>query len=1015
MLSLFSVLNKELATFGGSSNDIQLKLYSSNDPISNAYLIGQSNKAMYITSLCNLQTYVGIGTSNPQANLHVVGNIYASGSMYIGGDTPAFQTSLQVNPISQTFIVNSSTQKIFTITSTLNGMYQAIASNCAIYQNGIKLGYINSNQNDYTIAYSNTTLISINNSSNVQTTFTISLRNAALYGDVIDATIWPSLYSTQASVQTGVVYQVFCNIVWGLCNNNAILSGSTTSTTNVGIGTTNPQAALHVVGNIYASGSMYIGGDTPSFRTSLQVNPVNQAFIVSSSTQQTFTISSIMNGIYSVNSSNCAIYQNGIKLAYINSNQNDYTVTSSNTAVIVVGNSSNIQTTYSIRLRNAALYGDVVDATIWPSLYTTQASVQTGLVYQVFCNIVWGLCNNNAILTNNVTAVGIGTTNPQATLHVVGNIVATGGMYIGGDTPAFTTSLQVAPINQVYKISSSLQKSFTLSTLMNGIYGATESNCRIYQNGIKLAYINSSLNDYTVATSNTAIIYVNNSSNVTTSYTITLTNAAMYGDIIDITIWPTLFSNQAAINRGVVYQVFCNIVWGQSNNNAILSSPLVNVGIGTTSPQSNLHVVGNTLITGNTITNSLLVTSNVGIGTTSPQSNLDIWGNMSVTIGGQKQFAVSSNQVSIIYDTLTVPYVSSTTLVAANNVGIGTTQPSYSLHTIGNIYASDTIAAANPMMFRNRLYNGGMNIWQRGTTSTATAASKYTTADRWCGALLTTNLSLAQSTTVPAGQGFSYSLQVTTTTTNTASIPLIEQRIESSNILDLVSGTPVTVSFWASQTAGTLMSLQISLYVPTTSGNIFTAQSQTGSTVATPTLTSTLTYYTANFVLTTVGTLTTTLNAGLSLYFATGTTTSATTCTFLITGVQLEKGRTASPFEYRPYGVELQLCQRYYQKSYKYTDTPGTVNSTDGYIATSAVNVDAIAGTRYVVSMRATPSNAIYSTNGTFNTASVFAGGADTAAVTTIFATNVGITYINVTGLTQGNGYRYQYIADAEL
>jgi len=113
MLSLFSVLNKELATFGGSSNDIQLKLYSSNDPISNAYLIGQSNKAMYITSLCNLQTYVGIGTSNPQANLHVVGNIYASGSMYIGGDTPAFQTSLQVNPISQTFIVNSSTQKNF--------------------------------------------------------------------------------------------------------------------------------------------------------------------------------------------------------------------------------------------------------------------------------------------------------------------------------------------------------------------------------------------------------------------------------------------------------------------------------------------------------------------------------------------------------------------------------------------------------------------------------------------------------------------------------------------------------------------------------------------------------------------------------------------------------------------------------------------------------------------------------------------------------------------------------------
>jgi hypothetical protein len=49
--------------------------------------------------------------------------------------------------------------------------------------------------------------------------------------------------------------------------------------------------------------------------------------------------------------------------------------------------------------------------------------------------------------------------------------------------------------------------------------------------------------------------------------------------------------------------------------------------------------------------------------------------------------------------------------------------------------------------------------------------------------------------------------------------------------------------------------------------------------------------------------------------------------TLYITGIQLEKGTIATPFEFRPYAVELELCQRYFEKSYALETKPGTVTT----------------------------------------------------------------------------------------
>ena len=86
--------------------------------------------------------------------------------------------------------------------------------------------------------------------------------------------------------------------------------------------------------------------------------------------------------------------------------------------------------------------------------------------------------------------------------------------------------------------------------------------------------------------------------------------------------------------------------------------------------------------------------------------------------------------------------------------------------------------------------------------------------------------------------------------------------------------------------------------------------------------------------------------------------------TLEITGVQLEVGSQATPFEHRSFGEELQLCQRYYQKSYDYSVTPGTSTST-GSIASTAYSAINYAGfsVQLPVRMRDQPTVTLYSTS----------------------------------------------------
>jgi hypothetical protein len=245
--------------------------------------------------------------------------------------------------------------------------------------------------------------------------------------------------------------------------------------------------------------------------------------------------------------------------------------------------------------------------------------------------------------------------------------------------------------------------------------------------------------------------------------------------------------------------------------------------------------------------------------------------------------------------------------------------------------------AAQYTGFKNRLINGRMSISQRGTSFST--RSGYT-LDRWTVSIPTpTTVATTQSTDAPTG--FTNSLLVTVTTGAALASPnYLVQFIEGNNVADCAFGTAsahtVTISFWVkSSVTGTFGgSLRNYTAAPATSfrGYPFTYTISSANTWEQKSITipgdgvggagqwntGAEGSFSVFFDLGSAS-LTGTANAWASanLIGVTGTQTSLMTGngnTFYLTGVQLEKGSTATSFDYRPYGTELALCQRYYYK-----------------------------------------------------------------------------------------------------
>ena len=245
--------------------------------------------------------------------------------------------------------------------------------------------------------------------------------------------------------------------------------------------------------------------------------------------------------------------------------------------------------------------------------------------------------------------------------------------------------------------------------------------------------------------------------------------------------------------------------------------------------------------------------------------------------------------------------------------------------------------------FRNLIINGDMSIAQRGTSSSSITSGGYYTVDRMEHAINYGTWTLSQSTDVPTGQGFAKSAKwdCTATGTPTAGQELkFRQKIEGQFLQYLKKGTSnaesMTLSFWVKSTkTGTYI---VEMRDDDNNRNI--CQSYTISASNTwekKTLTfdgdTTGAYNNdngqslqctwwlgagTNF---TSGTLATSWESTTNANRAVGQVNLAdsTANEWYITGVQLEVGTSASDFEFLPYDVNLQRCQRYYEQNAGYT------------------------------------------------------------------------------------------------
>ena len=255
--------------------------------------------------------------------------------------------------------------------------------------------------------------------------------------------------------------------------------------------------------------------------------------------------------------------------------------------------------------------------------------------------------------------------------------------------------------------------------------------------------------------------------------------------------------------------------------------------------------------------------------------------------------------------------------------------------------ASNQTTAATGFGFKNRLINGAMQIAQRATSATITAGSTiaagYSTVDRWYVYCTGANVTAAQV----AGTGaVKNNLQITGAASVTA--VGIGQRIEQLNSYDL-AGSTATLSVNISNSL--LTTVTWTAYYATTADTFGTLASPTRTQISTGTftVTSTLTNYSTNISIPAAAT------TGVEIVFTVGAQISGT---WVIGNIQLEKGSTATSFDYRPYGTELALCQRYYEKV-GFGDSNSRYPNIWGYAAGAAGSV--YMSVSFVVAKRVIP------------------------------------------------------------
>jgi hypothetical protein len=351
--------------------------------------------------------------------------------------------------------------------------------------------------------------------------------------------------------------------------------------------------------------------------------------------------------------------------------------------------------------------------------------------------------------------------------------------------------------------------------------------------------------------------------------------------------------------------------------------------------------------------------------------------------------------------------------------------------------------SASTFGFKNRIINGAMVIDQRNAGAEVNPAVNSTYyLDRWqatSGAASKFKIGQNAGAVTPP-TGYKNYLGITSLSAYTVGASegfTIRQSLEGLNVADFAWGTAsaatVTLSFWVRSSLTGTFGGSLRNSAPDRSYP-FTYSISSANTWEQKTIT---------VAGDTTGTWLTTNGIGLTVIFGlgVGSTFSGTAnvwqsgnylaptgavsvvgtngATFYITGVQLEKGSTATSFDYRPYTTELQLCQRYFEKSYDIGTALGASTSSGaafgGGLNAGAPASSPMATVVYKVTKRSSATISLYDVVGNLGKATTWTSGVSTNNVTASAwqAGETGfLTYIN-SPITAG--IIFQWVINAEL
>jgi hypothetical protein len=437
--------------------------------------------------------------------------------------------------------------------------------------------------------------------------------------------------------------------------------------------------------------------------------------------------------------------------------------------------------------------------------------------------------------------------------------------------------------------------------------------------------------------------------------------------------------------------------------------------------------------------------SRVGINNQSPTQALDVNGviinRLSAAYGGLALVgppsgagndAVITTAALSSSRTYTFPNDSGTVITTGNLSSITSTGTLSSL-TSGS-YRQGTDYLSPYQGFRNKIINGGFEVWQRGTARTFMQAGQYL-ADRWTVRLYQQNAHQRVNVALPvAGMQTRYALRSSSSTTAEVAGGTrmwTNTELESADSIPM-RGKTMTFSFWVRFSSATCSSSTAipygnwSAYIDFCSSTTDASMATTGAdagggsvALVNGSLPTTWTKYTGTYTIPSNAN-----NVGLHFGFDNlGSTASANTVWYEITQVQLEEGSVATPFEQRPSQVEFALCQRYFQTSYSRTLPVPTNTNGAGIVvggAPSVANFAFIAHVVYPVVMRVPATVTIYSyTTSQLNRVSDAWSGTDQGATSgnPFNLGDTGFSVYNTSSVTMTStlGFMFHYAAQAEL